>query len=179
MHNNDQSPRGNREVCYDNLNRLVRANLSDGNDVQLKYDAYDDIVFAKDNHTQVSFDYTILGSLMSREQDRKKVNFTYDTEEQLNAVINEKGESYQFERADLHKKLHRNLIEEGIPYRGRTFTGTADEFFEKATKAYKDIDTKGYRKIPYTKDKLFKGLTPAEDLEKLKELHSNGKIPCK
>ncbi|MFC9539006.1 hypothetical protein ACFTQ7_03890 [Lysinibacillus sp. NPDC056959] len=32
---------------YDNLNRLVRANLSDGNDVQLKYDAYDDVVFAK------------------------------------------------------------------------------------------------------------------------------------
>jgi len=61
---------------YDNLNRLVRANLSDGNDVQLKYNAYDDVVFAKDNHTQVVF----------------------DTEEQLTAVINEKGEAYQFER---------------------------------------------------------------------------------
>ncbi|MEY9972703.1 RHS repeat-associated protein [Lysinibacillus sp. RC46] len=83
---------------YDNLNRLVRANLSDGNDVQLKYNAYDDVVFAKDNHTQVAFDYTILGSLISREQGGKKVKFTYDTEEQLNTVINEKGEAYQFER---------------------------------------------------------------------------------
>ncbi|QPQ30160.1 DUF6531 domain-containing protein [Lysinibacillus sp. JNUCC 51] len=83
---------------YDNLNRLVRANLSDGNDVQLKYDAYDDVVFAKDNHTQVAFDYSILGSLLSREQGGKKVKFTYDTEEQLTAVINEKGEVYQFER---------------------------------------------------------------------------------
>lgn len=83
---------------YDNLNRLVRANLSDGNDVQLKYDAYDDVVFAKDNHTQVAFDYTILGSLISREQGGKKVKFAYDTEEQLTAVINEKGEAYQFER---------------------------------------------------------------------------------
>ncbi|WP_427108127.1 RHS repeat domain-containing protein [Lysinibacillus xylanilyticus] len=83
---------------YDNLNRLVRANLSDGNDVQLKYDAYDDVIFAKDNYTQVAFDYTILGSLISREQGGKKVNFTYDTEEQLTAVINEKGEAYQFER---------------------------------------------------------------------------------
>ncbi|MGE7692786.1 RHS repeat-associated core domain-containing protein [Lysinibacillus sp. NPDC094177] len=83
---------------YDNLNRLVRANLSDGNDVQLKYDAYDDVVFAKDNHTQVAFDYTILGSLISREQGGKKVKFTYDTEEQLTSVINEKGEAYQFER---------------------------------------------------------------------------------
>ncbi|MGE7912651.1 DUF6531 domain-containing protein [Lysinibacillus xylanilyticus] len=83
---------------YDNLNRLVRANLSDGNDVQLKYNAYDDIVLAKDNHTQVAFDYTMFGSLISREQGGKKVKFTYDTEEQLTAVINEKGETYQFER---------------------------------------------------------------------------------
>ncbi|MFJ5562469.1 DUF6531 domain-containing protein [Lysinibacillus xylanilyticus] len=83
---------------YDNSNRLVRANLSDGNDVQLKYNAYDDVVFAKDNHTQVFFDYTILGSLVYREQGGKKVKFTYDTEELLTAVINEKGEAYKFER---------------------------------------------------------------------------------
>ncbi|MEK3727601.1 hypothetical protein [Lysinibacillus sp. FSL W8-0953] len=78
------------------MNRLVRANLSDGNDVQLKYNAYDDIIFAKDNHTQVAFDYTILGSLISRKQGGKKVQFTYDTEEQFTAVINEKGEAYTF-----------------------------------------------------------------------------------
>ncbi len=81
--------------------------------------------------------------------------------------------------AELHKKLHRKLIEDGIPYHGSKFTGTTDEFFEKAAKAYKDIDVKGYLKIPYTKEKLFKDLIPAEALEKLKELHSNGKIPCK
>ncbi|MEK5039319.1 DUF6531 domain-containing protein [Sporosarcina sp. FSL K6-3457] len=83
---------------YDSLNRLVRANLSDGNDVRLRYDAYDDVVLAKDNHTQVSFAYTILGSLIAREQGGKNVKFTYDTEEQLTAVINEKGETYTFER---------------------------------------------------------------------------------
>ncbi|WP_432702810.1 RHS repeat domain-containing protein [Lysinibacillus sphaericus] len=76
----------------------MRAHLSDGNDVQLKYNAYDDIIFAKDNHTQVAFDYTILGSLTSRKQGGKQVQFTYDTEEQLSAVINEKGEAYTFER---------------------------------------------------------------------------------
>ncbi len=92
---------------YDNLNRLVRANLSDGNDVQLKYNAYDDVIFAKDNHTQVAFDYTILGSLKAREQGGKKVKFIYDTEEQLNAVINERGETYQFER-----DMKGNIIKE-------------------------------------------------------------------
>ncbi|MGE7951573.1 hypothetical protein [Lysinibacillus xylanilyticus] len=83
---------------YDSLNRLIRANLSDDNDVQLKYNAYDDVVFAKDNDTQVAFDYTMFGSLISREQGGKKVKFAFDTEEQLTAVINEKGETYQFER---------------------------------------------------------------------------------
>ncbi|XAV02841.1 hypothetical protein MKY04_12220 [Lysinibacillus telephonicus] len=77
---------------------MFNINSSDGNDVQLQYDCYDDVIFAKDNHTQVSFDYTILGSLTSREQGGKKVRFAYDTEEQLTAVFNEKGEAYQFER---------------------------------------------------------------------------------
>ncbi|MGE7092271.1 hypothetical protein ACQKII_12680 [Lysinibacillus sp. NPDC048646] len=89
---------------YDNLNRLVRANLSDGNDVQLKYNAYDDIVFAKDNHTQVAFDYTILGSLKAREQGGKNVKFTYDTEEQLTAVIKA-------------KRISLNVIRKGISSR--------------------------------------------------------------
>ncbi|MEK5039325.1 hypothetical protein [Sporosarcina sp. FSL K6-3457] len=70
-----------------------------GNDVCLQYNAYDDVVLAKDNHTQVSFAYTILGSLTSRKQGGgKNVTFTFDAEEQLTAVINEKGEAYQFER---------------------------------------------------------------------------------
>ena len=83
---------------YDHLNRLVRANLSDGNDVRLQYNAYDEVVLARDNHTQVAFDYTILGSLTARKQFGKNVTFTYDTEEQLTAVNNEKDEAYTFER---------------------------------------------------------------------------------
>ena len=81
--------------------------------------------------------------------------------------------------AELHKKLHKKLIEAGIPYHGSKFTGTVDGFFEKGAKAYEKIDVKGYLKIPYTDERLFKNLTPAEALEKLKELHSEGKIPCK
>ena len=86
------------------MNRLVRANLSDGNDVQLKYNAYDDIVLAKDNHTQVAFDYyTILGSLKAREQGGKKVKFAYDTEEQLTLSSMKKA-----------KRISLNEIRKGI-----------------------------------------------------------------
>ncbi|WP_194530705.1 RHS repeat domain-containing protein [Zobellia roscoffensis] len=81
--------------------------------------------------------------------------------------------------ADLHKQLHRDLIDEGIPYHGSKFKGTSDEFFEAAKKAYKDIDVKGYMKIPGTDNKLLKNVTPLEGIEKLQELHKKGKIPCK
>ncbi len=80
--------------------------------------------------------------------------------------------------ADLHKQLHRNLIDAGVPYHGSKFTGTADEFFNKAMKAYADIDVKGYMKIPFTHEHLFKNLTPSEALDKLRELNTQGTIPC-
>jgi RHS repeat-associated protein len=80
--------------------------------------------------------------------------------------------------ADLHKQLHRNLIDEGVPFHGSKFTGTTDEFFEKAIKAYDGIETKGFLKIPYTDERLFKNLNPKEALEKLKDLFNQGKIPC-
>jgi RHS repeat-associated protein len=81
--------------------------------------------------------------------------------------------------ADLHKQMHRNLIDEGIPFHGSKFKGTSDEFFEAAKKAYKDMDTKGFMKIPGTDNKLLKNVTPLEGLEKLQDLHKKGKIPCK
>ncbi|TNH14487.1 type IV secretion protein Rhs, partial [Testudinibacter sp. TR-2022] len=67
--------------------------------------------------------------------------------------------------ANLHKLLHRNLIDEGVPFHGSKFKGSVDNFFEKAAKAYKDIDTKGYLKIPGTKKRLIKNKTPAKALD--------------
>ncbi|RVU91058.1 RHS repeat-associated core domain-containing protein [Flavobacterium columnare] len=81
--------------------------------------------------------------------------------------------------AILHGEMHTNLINEGVPYHGSKFTGTVDDFFDKGAKAYKDIDTKGFLKIPGTKEKLFKNLTPAEALDKIKELFGSNSIPCK
>ncbi|WP_081078454.1 MULTISPECIES: RHS repeat domain-containing protein [Flavobacterium] len=81
--------------------------------------------------------------------------------------------------ATLHGEMHTNLINEGVPYHGSKFTGTVDDFFDKGAKAYKDIDVKGYMKIPGTDDILFENMTPREALDKLKELYKNKKIPCK
>ncbi len=81
--------------------------------------------------------------------------------------------------ASLHGQLHTNLINEGVPFHGSKFTGTVDDFFEKARKAYSGIEVKGYLKIPGTKEKLFKNLTPSEALDKLEELIKKNEIPCK
>ena len=75
--------------------------------------------------------------------------------------------------AKLHEQLHRDLINQGVPYRGSKYTGTVDDFWKQAGKAYESIDTKGYLKIPKTNDVLYKNLTPAEALEKIKELEDN------
>ena len=65
-----------------------------------------------------------------------------------------------------------------IPYHGSKFKGTTEEFFEAAKKAYKDIDVKGYMKIPGTDTKLMRNVTPLEAIEKLEALYKKGKIPC-
>jgi len=83
---------------YDKLNRLVGAKLADGNEVQLAYDGYEDILHAKDRHTEVDFTYTILGSLASRTQGGRKTMYAYNSQEELTSVTNEKGEVYRFER---------------------------------------------------------------------------------
>ncbi len=83
---------------YDKLNRLVKASLADGNEIILTYNAYEDVVRAKDKQTEVEFTYTILGSVASKSQGNRKVTYAYNSEEQLVSIINEKGEVYRFER---------------------------------------------------------------------------------
>lgn len=78
--------------------------------------------------------------------------------------------------AGLHKQLHRILINEGVPYHGSKFAGSLDDFWNQAAKAYDGIDTVGYLKIPGTKVKLFKGCTPGEALEIIKELQTKEEI---
>jgi RHS repeat-associated protein len=80
--------------------------------------------------------------------------------------------------ADLHKRLHRALIDEGVPYHGSKYVGSVDDFFAKGKKAYSNFPEKGFLKMPGTDEQLYRNLTPAEALDKLHELHKAGKIPC-
>ena len=112
----ETNPLGAMETYrYDALNRMVRANLSDGNQVALTYDGYDDVLKAKDNQREVTFTYTILGSMTSRTQEGRTLRYHYDSEEQLVSVTNEKGETWRFDRDG-----RGNVIKE-VQYGGQTY----------------------------------------------------------
>ncbi|MBQ3513248.1 MAG: RHS repeat-associated core domain-containing protein [Lachnospiraceae bacterium] len=77
----------------------------------------------------------------------------------------------------LHQDLHRLLKEAGVPFHGSKFTGTLDDFWEMAEKAYAGLDDLGYLKIPGTSEKLYKKVTPREALAIIKELYESGELP--
>ena len=81
---------------------------------------------------------------------------------------------YPYETAGsgaLHQKLHRLLIEQGVPFHGSKFMGTLEDFWDLGDKAYESIDVKGYLKVPFSKNsKIYNDLTPQEALRKIREL---------
>lgn len=85
---------------YDELGRITEVFLPDGNHVRLQYNAYDEIIHARDKHHDVKYAYTPLGSLKMREESGSKMHFLYNRDEQLTTVVNEHGEMYKFGRND-------------------------------------------------------------------------------
>ncbi|MGN6714479.1 DUF6531 domain-containing protein [Anaerocolumna jejuensis] len=117
----EKNPLGAMETYqYDSLNRMVRAYLSDGNQIALTYDGYDGVLKAKDNNREVSFTYTILGSITSRTQGERTIRYDYNSEEQLVSVTNEKGEIWQFDRDE------KGNITREIQYGGQTYAYERD-----------------------------------------------------
>jgi RHS repeat-associated protein len=81
---------------YDLLNRLIELQEADGNVRKLLYDAQDNVVFAKDRYYEVKFGYTGMSKMAYREQNGHRVQFEYNTEEDLLAIANEHNEVYRF-----------------------------------------------------------------------------------
>lgn len=85
-----------RHYEYDELNRVRNMYLPDGNTIRLDYNAYEEVVHIADKHSDVQFEYTPLGSVRKRRQNKTELNFLYDTEERLRSVVNEAGKYYRF-----------------------------------------------------------------------------------
>lgn len=83
--------------AYDRADNLIRLEEPDGNVHHFEYDAMGNMIHAKDNIREVIFTYGALGILKSREQERHRITFGYNSELQLRRIGNEAGENYFFE----------------------------------------------------------------------------------
>lgn len=90
--------RGNKRVfIHDAIGRVTQIDEPDGNVRRLEYDGNSNIIRAQDKYYDVQFQYQGMGKLISRTQGGTTIQFQYDTEEQLKAIINEHGKVYEFE----------------------------------------------------------------------------------
>jgi len=83
---------------YDQLDRVRRVYRPDGNIVDISYDCYENVTEVKDKDRHVKMSYTPMGSLKSREEHGKSVEFFYDAMERLTTLRNERGSLYRFKR---------------------------------------------------------------------------------
>ena len=83
--------------AYDRADNLIGLEEPDGNVHRFEYDAMGNMVHAADNIREVKFTYGALGVLKSREQERHRITFGYNSELQLRRIGNEAGDNYFFE----------------------------------------------------------------------------------
>ena len=82
---------------YNLLSKVVEVSDADGNLSKFLYDSMNNLVEAKDNSHALKYTYNFFGQITRKEQGESAVNFVFDTEGQLNMVINERDEKYLFE----------------------------------------------------------------------------------
>lgn len=83
---------------YDAQGWVVRIDEPDSNIRVFEHDAEGNLLRARDRLRDFQFTYYGMGKVASRAIGGTTVRLEYDTEQQLTAVINEKGYAYRFER---------------------------------------------------------------------------------
>jgi RHS repeat-associated protein len=84
-------------IYYDLIDNIRKIVHPDGNIRYLDYDAMGNLTRARDKQQDIQFSYSGMNKLASRTQAGTRIEFHYDTEEQLTGIKNEHGFAYRFE----------------------------------------------------------------------------------
>ena len=98
---------------FDLLGQLTRQREPDGNKRVISYDPEGNVIHAKDAHYNVQFEYEGVGRLKSRTEAGSKIDFRYNTEQDLIGLKNEKQETYFFE-LDKFRRIRKEVGFDGI-----------------------------------------------------------------
>ena len=137
-------PRGNmRRVELDLLGNVLRAEEPDGNVRTLSYDAEENVLHARDKQHDVRFEYVGMSRLAARIEAGVRVEFDYDTEEDLVGIRNEHGHAYRF-----------GLDACGRVVRETSFDGITKRYERDAAGQVSAIVRPGDRRSDYTYDRM-------------------------
>jgi len=91
-------PKGNiTRWKYDLMSQVLQIDEPDGNRKKLTFDREGNVIKAKDKNHDVRFEYQGMWMLKARIENNTRVEFQYNSEEELVAVVNEHGSLYQFD----------------------------------------------------------------------------------
>ncbi len=90
--------KGNQQIIYyDLLNNIRKMEHPNGTIRSWDYDAMGNVVRTRDQHQDIRFSYSGMNKLASRTQAGTRVDFHYNTEEQLIGIQNELGFVHRFD----------------------------------------------------------------------------------
>jgi len=98
---------------FDLNGQIQKLREPDGNNRVFTYDSDGNVIHAKDAHHNVQFEYAAMGRIKSRIEGGKKIDFYYNTEQDLIGFQNEKQENYFFER-DKSRRIIKEVGFDGI-----------------------------------------------------------------
>lgn len=88
---------GTQSRKYNLLGKVIEVNEAGGVLHQFVYDSMGNVIEAKDRHHKVNLSYNFFKNITRRAEGETSIGFIYDTEGQLNTVVNEFGERYNYE----------------------------------------------------------------------------------
>ncbi|HEY0274433.1 MAG TPA: RHS repeat-associated core domain-containing protein, partial [Chitinophaga sp.] len=132
---------GVQSFVYDPLGRVTRIQQADGNIIWLEYNAYDDVLRARDSQHEVSYDYTPLGSIQRRREKNTAVRFRYNEFEELLSITNEHEETNTF-----HYNKRGELVSQ------RYFDGSVRNYKRQDNGWLRKVERPGNRYTSYTYD---------------------------